>query len=929
MVQDIHHFHELGHQVAGLVPAIRVFVDSRSYGGAAAWAHRQLHEVRSATSHLHNATTAVPPYGFNTWASQRETQLWQQAQDMVASAKAYVVAPFWTAFCLAFGRMGWCALLVLDWATPASAQPGGGGDEGPDLPQWLRTSAQVATHLREQGIHGPAMLGLLSSAIASREADDYAEFARPVLDILCLLTGIDAVETDPGVSQAGVGDWVEFTERHLLGAFLAEHHAPELAIHYLAMEEGARPEDPLPPGPRETAELASRRERYDRIRATPEFIRRLRELPPTVSSRGHRLHWTGEFVQGLHDFFHQGFYTGCTVELLRNCIVRRRFGEYEQGAAYYVREVESQAGTFVGRPDRCPEGLMRWVEHMEENLWHAYVLHGFDLRRVTEMPVTPASSSATNITGDEVSMAQRPNKRWLKGKAEGRRRGTRRAEHGSRGSVGSGPRRCTAETLSLADAATRARVRSARAEAEPRARPTPKAMPRRGRANPAPPADAAEPRRDDGPLTHDQALDTWMLTLGIRSVDESAGSGFLPQHVKDSIGDTFMDHNAVDRLTLALAIHRLAYYLMTAMGEAIQQAQRRTNETVEVELEPESDESLYMQAPSPWLRLLQNLQEDLENKPKDGSRGAAEWLLDWLNHRCTDSAGGYFLGHMRGNPEALTSLLVTFAGDQNSAEWGRCQDEDVRFGIAWAARLQEHLPAHPGSRQSHGLPPERAPVMLIPRMLPDDSDVETEHISIPGDSDQAIQDDYQEVANHRRDVARGSDEPVSDRAAKRRSLVVGLSASSGTWHATTHTLRLPLPAEGDLDIRLTVRCEPALPSHGPEPGRRLPQDTQLSADTTQPGATTLEAEDERVSPMVLLRLASAVPYDEENILREWGPEVLGLVQTQRALLGYSGAERGPVAGNVQDPGSATGESVQKGDASDHSGQRGEPGQSAE
>ena len=37
--------------------------------------------------------------------------------------------------------------------------------------------------------------------------------------------------------------------------------------------------------------------------------------------------------------------------------------------------------------------------------------------------------------------------------------------------------------------------------------------------------------------------------------------------------------------------------------------------------------------------------------------------------------------------------------------------------------------------------------MLIPRMLPDDSDVETEHISVPGDSDQAIQDDYQEVAN--------------------------------------------------------------------------------------------------------------------------------------------------------------------------------------
>ena len=215
---------------------------------------------------------------------------------------------------------------------------------------------------------------------------------------------------------------------------------------------------------------------------------------------------------------------------------------------------------------------------------------------------------------------------------------------------------CTTETVDLAAAAKKRAAPSESGASRQAKAPKPKARPSvdsGARASTDPPA-----RSNLRPLlTLDEAVDMWLLTL-------------------DSIGDTFTDHGPRNRLTLMLAIHRLALGLLAAMGNAVQTAcarveaaraeARADDSLVEVELEPEpdpeSDETCWMQLPSPLQLVLQQLQVYLEGRDKTAARHMAEWLLDWMSHRCTNEAAGYFLGHMGGDVALVTSLLVTFAG---------------------------------------------------------------------------------------------------------------------------------------------------------------------------------------------------------------------------------------------------------------------------
>ena len=137
------------------------------------------------------------------------------------------------------------------------------------------------------------------------------------------------------------------------------------------------------------------------------------------------------------------------------------------------------------------------------------------------------------------------------------------------------------------------------------------------------------------------------------------GPGLLPQRTMDSIGDTFTEHGPRNRLTLMLAIHRLALGLLAAMGNAVSEAcaraeaaraeaARTDSSLVEVELEPEpdpeSDETYWMQLPSPLQLVVQQLQAYLEGRDKTAAQHMAEWLLDWMSHRCADDAAGYLSG---------------------------------------------------------------------------------------------------------------------------------------------------------------------------------------------------------------------------------------------------------------------------------------------
>ena len=131
------------------------------------------------------------------------------------------------------------------------------------------------------------------------------------------------------------------------------------------------------------------------------------------------------------------------------------------------------------------------------------------------------------------------------------------------------------------------------------------------------------------PLNLDMAVNPWMLVLGMRNIDEPQGEDFLPTGTMESIGNTFLNHTMEDRMTLMLAIHRLVLGLLSAVGEAIQQATRAgpSSEGVEVEVE----------------------------EPVERTRQQVD-----------------FLGHSQEHTAQVTTVLATFAGDQDDEAWGSC-----------------------------------------------------------------------------------------------------------------------------------------------------------------------------------------------------------------------------------------------------------------
>ena len=290
-----------------------------------------------------------------------------------------------------------------------------------------------------------------------------------------------------------------------------------------------------------------------------------------------------------------------------------------------------------------------------------------------------------------------------------------------------------------------------------------------------------------------------------------------------NIGETFVEHSVPDRQMLMLAMHRLVLQLLAAMGEAVQQAMQNTGGgassrggdremvTVAVE-EDEDDDVMWMQLPpvNDWWPLLQGFMEAMDQQVKMSQRCMAEWMLDWLSHRCT-----------RGRPSDLTAALVTYAGDQNSDAWAQCTDDEIRWCMAWAQRLQPHLGLHPGSRQARGLAPQRSPVMLSPVPIPDhllyDEEpppAQTLHSDLPAHQlNQALEvessgQEHSQIARDQAEVdyLAGLRTPTSPQpASKQRALL--LEVSSGSTDEPSRVLRLPIPAVGELDVMLRVRTE--------------------------------------------------------------------------------------------------------------------------
>eukprot|EP00439_Symbiodinium_sp_Y106_P015755 s5506_g2.t1 len=94
-----------------------------------------------------------------------------------------------------------------------------------------------------------------------------------------------------------------------------------------------------------------------------------------------------------------------------------------------------------------------------------------------------------------------------------------------------------------------------------------------------------------GPLTLNEAVETWVLMLGLAGADDVGGRPglVLPSYTVNSITETLWSYDARDRLTLVLAFNQLVQRLMVAVGRTIESAieteAHSKNGMVEVEVE--------------------------------------------------------------------------------------------------------------------------------------------------------------------------------------------------------------------------------------------------------------------------------------------------------------------------------------------------------
>ena len=668
-------------------------------------------------------------------------------------------------------------MMVSLWSLPAASRPLSIPllvmAQGPPLaaehhPLWLVSALEEARHVENHGGCSADMLATLLAVGQSWEVHGYMTFVQEWVDRLAQLLGstlVDAASRDLG--DAG-RNWVVYVERSLRKEFLEMVVPDESMEHAVRVSQGEGNTHLLPPVEGATVAAQERRALFNDLQRLTPLLRRLmgedEPVNPSADRALHRSEWVGTGVQYFYDCHLTGFFTGELLPLLWDAILARGDHDFALAARGYLREVENQVGTFLGQDQAVrPPSSLEWAQGMAEAL---HLLHHHEGLNVTDRVGRQAvdcseQRDGTEGGGDETSMVQRdqPKRKWLAPPSRRRRQGpSSRGPNRERDAERSGPERsrgadsqsarCSNERVDLG---AMARARAARDRAEPRrevSKPKPKTKSRPKQAIRDAPARSEEARPSERdpppPLTLEEAVDTWLLVLGIRGIDEGT-QDFLPERVVGAIQETFMGFEGVDRLTMALAFTRVVQNLLSSVGRLLEQAvtlpvpsARDPNaaEEVEVEVDEEDDDSsLYMQLGmrEPWTQVLRKLQVALEGQPKGTRECNIRRLLSWLDHRVTNYQDGFFLGHVQGNSADLLALLVAYRDAQLEIP----PHEDLRSGwcLEWELLLVSYLPLHPGSRGALGLPMLRdPPIMLFSKPMPDSSDSELERATqlLPG-----------------------------------------------------------------------------------------------------------------------------------------------------------------------------------------------------
>ena len=420
----------------------------------------------------------------------------------------------------------------------------------------------------------------------------------------------------------------------------------------------------------------------------------------------------------------------------------------------------------LGAGPHLPMAHAAWSVSAETKLYALYIQHG-------GTPVTSSSSSTSRLgiadpatsswEGEPISQSREGqtaecdeseevdvditslmersgvNKRWLKSRSRSRGRGKPREPRNPPPKARPGRPRETRESVNLGQCAREARARTNRTT------PATSSTPSSGSAAGEPAARGASTRVG---LTHDEAVQLWLLWLGITDDQNASPPGkLLPGFVEEVVTQSFLSYGAQDRLTLALGFTRLVQSLMTAIGRLMEQASCMDNtpranaeqaDDEEVEVEAESDETLMMQtsmdyevtsfmqaSDNEWYRLLQQLRASLEQQSKSALRENIMWLRRLIHYKCVDSTRGHLLGLLGGRAGELVALLAAAETAAGEVEAPRSMHY-TKWCIEWWDKLSPHLQQARGSLAAMGRPPLNCDLPPVFRAtgLPDSADEE-------------------------------------------------------------------------------------------------------------------------------------------------------------------------------------------------------------
>ncbi|CAE7037318.1 unnamed protein product [Symbiodinium sp. CCMP2592] len=167
---------------------------------------------------------------------------------------------------------------------------------------------------------------------------------------------------------------------------------------------------------------------------------------------------------------------------------------------------------------------------------------------------------------------------------------------------------------------------------------------------------------EDHPLSLDEAADVWSIILGLALEEKVDGVGLI---IEDSV------------------------------------AEERERQEAEKAMPPLLCRPLVTTA-NDWTHYLLDLRSALESMTKGARLANARLLWRWLDHRCTDEARGFCVGHMPGRVADILSLLV--AAMESAKDEQDVPAHHLDLCTVWYRRMALFLPTHGGSRKGQGLP---------------------------------------------------------------------------------------------------------------------------------------------------------------------------------------------------------------------------------